>query len=134
MGKGPSSHLAFDKVAAHPRFRFYGCVELGKDVTVEDLRSYYHQIFYANGAQTDRRMAGAAARQVQDREIDGNSGRLDQGIRRGPDDTSHQRHPELLDAEVAQRAQPLDARARPADEARQGELVPHRVPGARPRV
>ena len=48
--------VAFDKVAAHPRFRFYGCVELGKDVSVEDLRSYYHQIFYATGAQTDRRM------------------------------------------------------------------------------
>ncbi|MEX2148482.1 MAG: FAD-dependent oxidoreductase [Candidatus Rokuibacteriota bacterium] len=46
----------FDKVAAHPAFRFYGCVELGKDVSVEDLRSYYHQIFYATGAQTDRRM------------------------------------------------------------------------------
>ena len=47
---------AFDKVAAHPRFRFYGSVELGKDVSVEDLRAYYHQIFYATGAQTDRRM------------------------------------------------------------------------------
>ncbi len=47
---------AFDKVAAHPGFRFYGSVELGKDVSVEDLRSYYHQIFYATGAQTDRRM------------------------------------------------------------------------------
>jgi ferredoxin--NADP+ reductase len=47
---------AFDKVAAHPRFRFYGSVELGKDVSVEDLRAYYHMIFYATGAQTDRRM------------------------------------------------------------------------------
>jgi ferredoxin--NADP+ reductase len=47
---------AFDKVAAHPRFRFYGTVELGKDVSVEDLRAYYHMIFYATGAQTDRRM------------------------------------------------------------------------------
>ena len=47
---------AFDKVAAHPRFRFYGSVELGKDVSVEDLRAYYHMIVYAIGAQTDRRM------------------------------------------------------------------------------
>jgi ferredoxin--NADP+ reductase len=47
---------AFDKVAAHPRFRFYGSVELGKDVSVEELRAYYHMIFYATGAQTDRRM------------------------------------------------------------------------------
>ena len=47
---------AFDKVAAHPRFRFFGGVELGKDVTVVDLRAHYHQIVYTTGAQTDRRM------------------------------------------------------------------------------
>jgi ferredoxin/flavodoxin---NADP+ reductase len=47
---------AFGKVAAHPRFRFFGGVELGKHVTVEDLRRHYHQIFYSTGAQTDRRM------------------------------------------------------------------------------
>jgi ferredoxin--NADP+ reductase len=47
---------AFDKVAAHPRFRFFGDVELGKHVTVEDLRRHYHQILYSTGAQTDRRM------------------------------------------------------------------------------
>jgi ferredoxin--NADP+ reductase len=47
---------AFDKVASHPRFRFYGNVELGKHVSVDDLRTHYHQIFYSTGAQTDRRM------------------------------------------------------------------------------
>jgi len=47
---------AFDKVAANPRFRFFGGVELGRDVTVEDLRRHYHQILYSTGAQTDRRM------------------------------------------------------------------------------
>ncbi|HEU4369727.1 MAG TPA: FAD-dependent oxidoreductase [Methylomirabilota bacterium] len=47
---------AFDKVAAHPRFRFFGGVELGKDVSVADLRSHYDQIVYTTGAQTDRRM------------------------------------------------------------------------------
>jgi ferredoxin/flavodoxin---NADP+ reductase len=47
---------AFDKIAAHPRFRFYGHVELGKDVSVDDLRAHYHQIVYCTGAQTDRRM------------------------------------------------------------------------------
>ncbi len=46
----------FDKVAAHPGFRFYGAVELGKHVTVADLRRHYHQIVYCTGAQTDRRM------------------------------------------------------------------------------
>jgi len=47
---------AFDKVAAHPRFRFYGNVDLGKDITLADLRRHYHQILYSTGAQTDRRM------------------------------------------------------------------------------
>lgn len=47
---------AFDKVAAHPRFRFFGDVELGRHLTVDDLRRHYHQIVYATGAQTDRRM------------------------------------------------------------------------------
>jgi ferredoxin/flavodoxin---NADP+ reductase len=46
----------FDKTAAHPGFRFFGHVELGKDVTIEDLRAHYHQIVYTTGAQTDRRM------------------------------------------------------------------------------
>jgi ferredoxin--NADP+ reductase len=46
----------FDRTAAHPGFRFFGHVELGKDVTLEDLRAHYHQIVYTTGAQTDRRM------------------------------------------------------------------------------
>ncbi|HUS93708.1 MAG TPA: FAD-dependent oxidoreductase [Patescibacteria group bacterium] len=44
----------FDKVASNPGFRFFGFVELGEDVTVEDLRNHYHQIVYTTGAQTDR--------------------------------------------------------------------------------
>ena len=47
---------AFDKIAAHPRFRFFGGVELGKHVDVADLRAHYHQIVYTTGAQSDRRM------------------------------------------------------------------------------
>jgi len=46
----------YEKLAANPRFRFYGNVELGKHVTVADLRQFYHQILYATGAQSDRRM------------------------------------------------------------------------------
>ena len=45
---------AFDRVANRPNFRFYGYVELGSDISVEDLRDYYHQIIYTTGAQTDR--------------------------------------------------------------------------------
>jgi ferredoxin--NADP+ reductase len=47
---------AFDKVAANPRFRFFGNVELGKHLSVDDLRRHYHQVIYCTGAQTDRRM------------------------------------------------------------------------------
>ncbi len=47
---------AFDRIAANPNFRFYGYVEFGQDITLEDLREHYHQIFYATGAQSDRRM------------------------------------------------------------------------------
>lgn len=46
----------FDRVATKPGFRFFGFVELGKDVTVEDLRRHYHQIVYTTGAQTDRNL------------------------------------------------------------------------------
>lgn len=46
----------FDKVAARPQFRFFGNVELGKHITVEELRRFYHQIIYTTGAQTDRQM------------------------------------------------------------------------------
>lgn len=47
---------AFAKVAEHPAFRFFGCVEIGTDLTIDDLRRHYHAIFYSTGAQTDRRM------------------------------------------------------------------------------
>ncbi len=47
----------FDKVAANPRFRFFGGVELGRHVSVDDLRAHYHMLLYTTGAQTDRRMA-----------------------------------------------------------------------------
>jgi ferredoxin--NADP+ reductase len=46
----------YRKTAAHPGFRFFGNVELGVHVTVEDLRRHYHQIVYCTGAQTDRRL------------------------------------------------------------------------------
>ncbi|MDX1687872.1 MAG: FAD-dependent oxidoreductase [Candidatus Promineifilaceae bacterium] len=44
----------FDRTAKKPGFRFFGNVEIGKDVSVADLRDYYHQIVYTTGAQTDR--------------------------------------------------------------------------------
>lgn len=47
---------AYDRIAAHPNFRFYGHVEFGKDLMRDDLARFYHAIIYATGAQTDRRM------------------------------------------------------------------------------
>jgi ferredoxin/flavodoxin---NADP+ reductase len=46
----------YEKTAAHPEFRFYGNVELGRDIHHEDLTAHYHAVIYAVGAQTDRQM------------------------------------------------------------------------------
>jgi ferredoxin--NADP+ reductase len=46
----------FDNIASNPRFRFFGNLEFGKDVTLAEFKDYYHQILFATGAQTDRRM------------------------------------------------------------------------------
>ena len=46
----------FDGIAANPRFRLFGNVEFGKDLMLAELREHYHQILFATGAQTDRRM------------------------------------------------------------------------------
>jgi ferredoxin--NADP+ reductase len=47
---------AFEKIAQRPGFRFFGNVELGRDVTHEELTSLYDAVIYAVGAQTDRRL------------------------------------------------------------------------------
>ncbi len=47
---------AYDKVAARPGFRFFGNVDYGSHVTLDDLKNHYHQICFTTGAQTDRRM------------------------------------------------------------------------------
>jgi ferredoxin--NADP+ reductase len=46
----------YEKTAQHPEFRFFGNVELGRDVTREELLERYHAVIYAVGAETDRRM------------------------------------------------------------------------------
>ncbi len=46
----------YEKTAEHPEFRFYGNVELGRDLSHDDLTGSYHAVIYAVGAQTDRRM------------------------------------------------------------------------------
>jgi len=47
---------AFEKVADQPGFRFLGNVEVGRDLTPEDLTRLYDAVIYAVGAQTDRRL------------------------------------------------------------------------------
>lgn len=46
----------YDKIASNPRFRFFGNVEFGSYITLEDVAAHYHQVLFANGAQSDRRM------------------------------------------------------------------------------
>jgi NADPH-dependent glutamate synthase beta subunit-like oxidoreductase len=58
VGAGPaeikSVTKVFDKVAANPAFRFFGFVEFGTDVTLDDMKRYYHQVIFTTGAQTDK--------------------------------------------------------------------------------
>ena len=46
----------YDKVAARPGFRFYGNVGYGEHLSLDDIGRHYHQVCFATGAQTDRRM------------------------------------------------------------------------------
>ena len=46
----------YERIAAHPGFRFFGCVEIGRDVTDADLADHYDAIVLTVGAPVDRRM------------------------------------------------------------------------------
>lgn len=46
----------FEQIAAAPGFRWYGNVQLGTDVTREQLCAAYDAVVYAVGAQTDRHL------------------------------------------------------------------------------
>jgi ferredoxin/flavodoxin---NADP+ reductase len=45
---------AFEKIALRPGFRFLGNVEVGRDVTHDELTALYDAVVYAVGSQTDR--------------------------------------------------------------------------------
>ncbi len=47
---------AFEKTAERPGFRFFGNVEVGRDLSHDDLLGLYNAVVYTVGAQTDRRM------------------------------------------------------------------------------
>jgi ferredoxin/flavodoxin---NADP+ reductase len=46
----------YEKLAQNPRFRFWGNVELGKDIQKSEFFNYFDAIIYAVGAQSDRSM------------------------------------------------------------------------------
>jgi ferredoxin--NADP+ reductase len=47
---------AFERIALKPGFRFFGNVEVGRDVSHADLLRSYDAVVYAFGAQTDKRL------------------------------------------------------------------------------
>jgi ferredoxin/flavodoxin---NADP+ reductase len=47
---------AFERIAAQPGFRFFGNVEVGRDLSHEEVLEHYDAVVYAVGAQADRRM------------------------------------------------------------------------------
>jgi ferredoxin--NADP+ reductase len=47
---------AFEKTALNPAFRFFGNVEVGKDVEHAELARLYDAVVYSIGAQTDRQL------------------------------------------------------------------------------
>jgi ferredoxin--NADP+ reductase len=46
----------FDKIAGRRGFRFYLNVEVGSDLTHDELRAHHHAVLYAVGAPNDRRL------------------------------------------------------------------------------
>ena len=47
---------AYDRIAGNERFRYFGYVEFGSDITLADVKKHYHQAMFTVGAQIDRRM------------------------------------------------------------------------------
>jgi len=46
----------YEKTAAKDGFRFFGNVEVGDELPVEELKAHYHAVLYAFGASGDRRL------------------------------------------------------------------------------
>ncbi|MBI4386373.1 MAG: NADP oxidoreductase [Elusimicrobia bacterium] len=46
----------YERVAAAEAFRFFGNTHVGRSISTDDLRRHYHQIVYAVGNETDRRL------------------------------------------------------------------------------
>jgi ferredoxin--NADP+ reductase len=46
----------YDRTAADSRFRFFGHVEFGKDITHDDIKAHYDAVIYAVGTPSDRKL------------------------------------------------------------------------------
>ena len=57
----------YQRILDRPEVRYLGNVEVGRDVTIGELRSFYYQIVYAFGAQSDRRLG------IPGEELDGSA-------------------------------------------------------------
>lgn len=55
--KMKSLEITLRKILERPRVRFLGGVELGADISVDELREYYDAVIYATGSPVDRRLS-----------------------------------------------------------------------------
>ena len=46
----------FDKIAHLPNYRFWGNVQFGSDITIEELKTRFDLVIFAIGAQSDRNL------------------------------------------------------------------------------
>jgi ferredoxin--NADP+ reductase len=46
----------YEKTAARPGFRFFGNVDVGADVSLDELRERYHAVLFAYGTSVDRKL------------------------------------------------------------------------------
>jgi len=54
--KDKSVIRAYEKSAAYPGFRFFGNVEYGSHIHLEDLKKHYHQVIFTTGSPFDRNL------------------------------------------------------------------------------
>lgn len=55
--KMKSLEITLRKILERPHVRFLGGVELGADISVDELREYYDAVIYATGSPVDRRLS-----------------------------------------------------------------------------
>ena len=46
----------YERIAGQNGFRFFGNVEYGRHINLEDLRKHYHQVYFSTGAPVDRKL------------------------------------------------------------------------------